>query len=193
MAREILKERLAFGAEDVAAAYGTTRASAHVLCSRYVRQGVFVRLKKNFYVLERNWEKYGRQDFFRISNLLQVPSYVSCMTALAFYGITTQVQRDWYENISMKRSTSVEARGISFIYHKFQPALYFGFTRQEGFFVAEPEKAFLDAAYLDSIGRYSVDWSSLNLEALDMAKLRALLVPFPHKLKIRIAEKCRIS
>jgi predicted transcriptional regulator of viral defense system len=193
MGRDNLKERLFFGIEDVATAYEITRASAHVLCSRYVKQGVFVRIKRNFYVLDRNWEKYGTQEFFKISNLLQVPSYVSCTTALAFFGITTQIQRDWYENVSMRRSTSMEARGISFIYHKLQPALYFGFTRQEGVFMADPEKALLDAAYLDSIGRYSLDWSALNMEALNKEKLADLLDPFPERLKGRIAEKCRIS
>jgi hypothetical protein len=84
-------------------------------------------------------------------------------------------------------------RGISFIYHKLQPVLYFGFTRQEGVFMAEPEKALLDAAYLDSIGRYPLDWSSLNMGALDKRKLTDLLGPFPERLKDRIAEKCKIS
>lgn len=192
MARDALKERLFFGIEDVSSGYGITRASAHVLCSRYVKQGVFVRLKKNFYVLDRNWEKFGREDFFRLSNHLQVPSYVSCMTALAFFGVTTQVQRDVYESISIKRSTGVEARRVSFCYHKVQPALYFGFTKQQDFFIAAPEKALLDAAYLNVIGRYPVDWNALDLDALDKTRLTEFLGPFPDRLKTRIAEKCRI-
>jgi len=191
MVKGALKERLSFGIEEVASGYGITRASAHVLCSRYVKQGDFIRLKKNFYVLDRNWEKFRREDFFRLSNLLQVPSYVSCMTALAFFGITTQVQRNVYESVSMRRSTGAEARGVSFRYHKVQPALYFGFTKQEDFFIAMPEKALLDAAYLNVIGRYPVDWSSLDLEALDKTRLTEFLGAFPARLKKRIAEKCR--
>jgi predicted transcriptional regulator of viral defense system len=190
MAKSPLRERLSFGIEEVASGYGITRASAHVLCSRYVKEGDFIRLKKNLYVLDRNWEKFRREDFFRLSNFLQVPSYVSCMTALAFFGITTQVQRDVYESVSTKRSAGLEARGVSFCYRKLQPALYFGFTKQEGFFIAEPEKALLDAAYLNVIGRYPVDWSSLDLEAMDKTRLTEFLGAFPDRLKKGIAKKC---
>ena len=95
MERRELKNRLFFSTQDVADTYGMTIPSAYVLCSRYVRPGTFIRLKKNLYVLERNWERYGKSEFFQICNFFQVPSYVSCMTALAYYGITTQVQRDW--------------------------------------------------------------------------------------------------
>jgi len=187
-----LKERLFFTAQDVARAYGITLPSAHVLCTRYVRQGVFIRLKKNFYVLERNWERYGNREFFKIGNFLQVPSYVSCMSALAFYGITTQVQRGWFENITTRRSAKIEAGGVLFLYHKVQPRLYFGFTKQDGVFIASPEKAFLDAAYLHSLGLYPLDWSSLNLDALDKRGLVALLEPFSPQVKERIGKECRI-
>ena len=190
--RTDLRNRLFFTVQDVAAAAGITLSSAHVLCSRSVRRGAFMRIKKNFYVLERNWERFGNREFFQICNFLQVPSYVSCTTALAFHGITTQVQRGWFENITTRRTAKMEAGGVVFLYHKVQPRHYFGFMKQDGFFIAGPEKALLDAAYLHSLGRYPLDWNSLNLDALDKQKLITLMEPFPPQVKNRIGKECKI-
>ena len=60
-----LKDRLFFTVEDVADLQGIAITSAHVLCSRYVRRGIFIRVKKNFYVLERNWTHYGIREIFQ--------------------------------------------------------------------------------------------------------------------------------
>ena len=173
MASELsaLKAGLFFTVEDVAALRGISVPSAHVLCSRYVRRGFFIRVKQNFYILEQNWERFGRQDFFRVCNYLQVPSYVSLMTALCFHGISTQVQRNWYECVSIRKSSVLEMRGVSFRYHKVQPQIYGGFVQDEGVFIATPEKAFLDAVYLNALGRYPLDWASMDLGRLDRASL----------------------
>ncbi len=171
---------------------GISLPSAHVFCSRSFRRGDFIRLKKNFYVLERNWERFGTREFFQICNLLQVPSYVSCMTALAFHGITTQVQQGWYDSVGWRRSVTLEARGVSFVHHKVQMRYYYGFFRQDGYFIAEPEKAFVDAVYLEAIGRRPLDWSSLNLDVIDRRRVAALMEPFPEPVKRRISEACRI-
>jgi len=109
---EKLKEKLFFSTEDVANAAGGTGESANVLCSRYGKKGTFIKLKKNFYILEQIWERYTQLEFFKIANFLQVPSYISCMSALSYYGITTQIQRDWYESISLRRSAKFEAKGL---------------------------------------------------------------------------------
>lgn len=192
MIPDVLRQRLFFRAEDVATACQIKLPSAHVFCSRYMRRGEFVRVKKDFYVLDRNWERFAREDYFRLSNFLEVPSYVSCLTALSFFGITTQVQRDLNESISIKRSATMEARGVAFHYHKVKSRLFFGFTRQEGFFIACPEKAFLDGAYLEAIGRYPLDWSSLDLDALDKARIKEFVAMFPERVKARLTQTCGI-
>ncbi len=187
-----LKDRLFFTVEDVADLQGIAITSAHVLCSRYVRRGIFIRVKKNFYVLERNWTHYGIREFFRISNHLRTPSYISCMTALSYYGVTTQVQRNWYENITHRHTVKIEAGGALFCYTKIAPQYYTGFSRLDDVFIATPEKALLDAVYLNSLGRYPLDWTSLDSERLDIHNLTALLAAFPENVKRRVKEKCRI-
>jgi hypothetical protein len=183
-----LKAGLFFTVEDVAVLRGISIPSAHVLCSRYVRRGLFIRVKRNFYILERNWERYGKRDFFRVCNFLQVPSYVSLMTALCFHGVSTQVQRNWYESVSTRKSFVLETRGVSFRYQKVRPQIYGGFVQDEGVFIATPEKAFLDAVYLNALGRYPLDWASLDLGRLGRAALSALMGPYPERVKTKVRE-----
>jgi predicted transcriptional regulator of viral defense system len=42
-----LSNRLFFSVDDLAQAAGIKNESAQVLCSRYVKNGIFLRLKKN--------------------------------------------------------------------------------------------------------------------------------------------------
>jgi len=68
-----LSNKLFFSVDDVAQAAGIKNESAQVLCSRYVKNETFLRLKKNFYILAGNWPRYNRDDYFKIANYLQVP------------------------------------------------------------------------------------------------------------------------
>ena len=167
-------------------------ASARVLCVRYVKKGMFVRLKNNLYVLDQNWLSLAQADFFRLANVLQVPSYVSFMSALAFYGITTQVPRDFYECAALKRSAKYEVKGILFNFYKLKPALYFGFVKQNDIFIAEPEKALVDAMYLYSFGKYKMDLSSLDIGKLSKNKLKRILKKFPQKTMDMVSKLCKI-
>jgi len=187
-----LQEKLFFTAGDVASLLKIKSESAQVLCSRYAKKGIFVRLKKNFYVLETNWNRYGNEDFFRLANSLQVPSYISCMSALAYHGITTQVPRKWYESISVKRSIRYDALETAFHYFKFKASYYFGFAKINNLFIAEKEKAFLDACHLSVFGEYAADWNAMNTESLDRSILEKMMAVFPEKTKKYAREQCRI-
>jgi predicted transcriptional regulator of viral defense system len=170
-------EKLYFGHEDIARAFGITLQSAKVTANRYIKQGLLIRLKRNIYVLKEKWISIDREREFLLANIIQVPSYISLMTALDYYEITTQIQRDFIESIAVKRTKGVEIEQTFFNYTKINTELYSGFSRTRGFFIAAPEKAFLDAVYLMSFGRYrldipSIDFSKLNLEKIeDMARL----------------------
>jgi predicted transcriptional regulator of viral defense system len=187
-----LKEKLCFTTEDVALVAGITEASAYVLCGRYAKRGIFVKLKKNFYILEQNWERYALPDFFRLANFLQVPSYISCMSALSFYGVTTQVQQGWIESIALKRSIKFEARGTTFSYYKIKKEYYFGFEKKENFFIALKEKALIDAVYLSSFGKYPMDVSSIDTEGLDKTLIKRMMEPYPPRTQNKVRELCRI-
>ena len=103
------------------------------------------------------------------------------MTALDYYQVTTQMQRDYFESIGLKRTKQVEIEGSIFRYSKIKPDLFFGFTRRDAFFIATPEKAFLDMIYLYTLGRYVFDMASIDFRKLEENQLRELAVKFPLK------------
>lgn len=175
--------KLYFGYEEISRVLGITPESARVSANRYVNQGLLVKLKRNIYVTKEKWKILERDEKFALANLVQVPSYISLMTALDYHEITTQIQRDFIESIAVKRTKEKAVENTIFTFTKIQPNLYFGFERMKDFFIAVPEKAFLDALYLTSLGRYSFDVASLDFNKLDEYKVRKLGKRFPSKTK----------
>ena len=115
--RELNKiSQLYFGTADIAKALGISLASAKVSASRYVKLGELVRIKKNIYVLREAWHYAGREEKFVLANLGQTPSYISLMTALDYYEITTQIQRDFFESIAVKRTKEIKVDNSLFRY-----------------------------------------------------------------------------
>lgn len=173
--------KLYFGHEELARILGITHDSARVAASRYVRQGLLVRIKKNLYVLKDTWKNASLEEKFQIANIVQVPSYISFVTALEYYGLTTQVQRDFFESIALKRSKEILVQNTVFKYTKISRDLYFGFQRYKNFFIAKPEKALLDAFYMMSLGRYSLDLSAIELNRVDQEQLLDMSKLFPRQ------------
>ena len=174
-------KKLYFGYEEIARVFGINASSAKVTASRYAKQGLLLRIKKNVYVRREVWDAAGREDKFFLANLGQVPSYISLMTALEYYEITTQILRDFFESVAIKRTKEINLNGSVFRYTKVTSGLYFGFKKEKDFFIATPEKALLDAFYLMSYGRYSLDISSLDATKLDRGEIKRLSIGFPLK------------
>ena len=180
--RELNKIKMPyFGYEEIARVFGISPASAKVSASRYVGHGLLLRLKKNVYVRRDVWDAAEREDKFLLANLGQVPSYISLATALDYYEITTQVLRNYFESVVIKRTKEINVGGSVFRYAKVTEALYFGFKKEKGFFMATPEKALLDAFYLMSFGRYALDLSALDAAKFDRDIIKRLSGDFPLK------------
>ena len=175
--------KLYFGYEDIAKVLGISPASARVEAHRFVKYGILLRIKRNLYILRSVWQGLSQEERFAIANIIQVPSYVSFMSALEYYGITTQVLRDFVESVSQKRTKEVSVGDVIFNYSKIKRELYFGFIRKGNFFIAEPEKAFLDGLYMSSLGRYKFDISSIDFDKFDIKKLKAFSLRYPKKVK----------
>lgn len=173
--------KLYFGYEEISRALGITLQSARVSANRYVNQGVLVKLKRNIYMTKEKWKILERDEKFLLANLVQVPSYISLMTALDYYEITTQMQRDFIESVAVKRTKEHQVENMTFTFTKIRADLYFGFKKEKDFFIALPEKAFLDALYLMSLGRYKFDIASIDFNKLNEDKVRKLRKRFPLK------------
>jgi len=175
-----------FGYEDIARVLNISPNSANVAASRYVKAGILIRIKRNLYVVFENWAIMSLEQKFTIANLIQVPSYISLMTALSYYEITTQLQQDYIESVGIRRTKDTTIGETVFRYTKIKPELYFGFKRMRGFFIAEPEKAFVDALYLQSLGRRSIDTSSLDLDKLDWPRILEISKSFPKRTRRQV-------
>ena len=65
MSKEIqkLRNKFLFSPENLAEVCGIKIESAKMLCTictRYTKKGIFLRIKKNFYILEQNWAIYSK-------------------------------------------------------------------------------------------------------------------------------------
>ena len=176
-------KKLYFGYEDISRTLGISPASAKVTASRYTKQGILLRMKRNMYILRDAWNIAGRGEKLLLANMGQVPSYISLMTALDYFEITTQVQRNFFESVALKRSKEIHMNGSVFRYVKIAGNLYNEFKKERDLFIATPEKALLDAFYLMSYGRYSLDLSSLDETKLERKEIERLSRQFPLKTK----------
>lgn len=176
-------QKLYFGYEDIARIRAISPASAKVTASRYVREGLLLRFKKNLYVLRQEWDNASREEKFQLANMGQSPSYISLATALDYYEITTQMQQNFFESVAVKRTKEMRLPETVFRYSKINDTLYFGFRKEKGFFIAVPEKALLDAFYLMSLGRYAMDLSALDADRFDRDMIKNLGSKFPLKTK----------
>lgn len=174
-------KKIYFGNAQIARALGIKPESARVSAARLSKSGLLIRAKRNVYVPRDKWETLTKDEKFTIANILQVPSYISLMSALEYYGITTQVQRDFIESIAVKRTKQVNIERQVFNYTKINKKLYFGFRKDGAFFIAVPEKAILDVVYLTSLNKYSFDISTLDWGKLNKTLLFKMARGFPEK------------
>lgn len=177
-------KRLYFGCEDIAKTLGITLASAKVTANRYAKNGFLVRIKRNVYVLRDVWENLDQESVFALANVAQVPSYISLMTALSYYEVTTQIQRGYTESVAIKRTKEIGIGRRVFTYSKINRGLYFGFSKNNDVFIATPEKAFLDALYLMSLKRYKFDLTSIDFDKLDVSLVKKLSKKFPKRTQV---------
>ncbi len=168
-----------FTVNDIASALGIKPTSARVNASRQVQQGNFLRLKNNLYIMSDDWARVDIPFQYRIANRIQVPSYISLLSALSWYDLTTQIQQGFIESMAQKRSYRKTVKGTEFHYFLLSPNLYFGILRLNDVFIAEAEKALADGIYLMSLGRYSLDFSALAWERINRERFNRIIVDYP--------------
>lgn len=169
--------------QKIAEILNISEASAQVLASRYKAKNLLISPKKNMFFLTSKKSRLSQNDMFYVSNLLQTPSYISLQTALSYYGISSQVTRGVILAVNPIRSCDYELDGIDFLYSKMKKELYFGFQKQENFFIALPEKAFLDSCYFEVYKKYSTDWSAIDFSKFNPKELEKMQKKIPNKVQ----------
>ncbi len=124
--------------------------------SYYIKRGELVRLRRGVFAKSDNY------DPKELSTSLYAPSYISFETALLEAGIIFQ----YYETIfaASRVSKTISIGGRNFTYRKIKDLVLLnsrGIIARDGYFLAGPERAFLDMIYLFP------DYYFDNLRSLD--------------------------
>ncbi|MGC8729273.1 MAG: type IV toxin-antitoxin system AbiEi family antitoxin domain-containing protein [Elusimicrobiales bacterium] len=188
----VLYNKPYFFTEDVAKVLDISIESARVFVTRQSKKEIFIKLKKNCYSFEQRWGLNKEEDFFAISSILRVPSYISLLTALSYYGVTTQVPQDRFESITILSTKNYEIKDKNFKFYKVKGEFFNGFLKKDNYFIAEKEKAFIDAIYLYSFGKYSLDLSSIDIKKLDKSLIFKIAKKYPQKTIEVVKRICKI-
>jgi len=163
--------KLIISVDDIVKALSISKESAKVTANRYVKNGSLFRIKKDFYITTNKYENLNEKELFKIANAIQVPSYISLASALAYYNISTQQLRGIIESVTTKKTNLVKAKEFSFNFILIKKNLYTGFILEDDIFIALPEKALADIVYLSSLGRYSCDFDAVDFNKLNKNKV----------------------
>jgi predicted transcriptional regulator of viral defense system len=118
-------------------------------------QFLIYRLKKNRYIVSVKRGLYMLSDEqisdLYVANKIYAPSYVSLEFALSYHGVIPETVYE-ITSVTTKATRRFETLGKIFSYRKIKKSAYTGYAIQKqngvGFYIADAEKAFVDANYL---------------------------------------------
>jgi len=177
IARLLNTESLFFTISSLQAAFNITRESARTAACRLVDRGVLTRLCRDLFVLA------GRKySLFALANALYQPSVISLETALNYWGLIVQ---DPQVISSIGLGTyRYNIENTDFIYRRINSSIFrFGQKKVNDFFIADPEKAFLDTLYMKSKGLVDLPPEDIDMDKLDCERLEYYSLSYPPAVK----------
>lgn len=150
-----------FTTSSLQAIFGASRESTRTIAARLVKRGVLNRIRRDLYALINR--KYS---LFSLANALYQPSVISLESALNYWGLIVQVPQIVFS--AALRSYQCDVENTSFVYRRMAPSLMrFGQVKIEDFYIADPEKAFLDSLYMRTKGLVELLPEDVNMGKLD--------------------------
>ena len=119
--------------------------------SRWQKRGHIIQLRRGLYALAPKWGQPQPHPFL-VSNRMAPGSYVSCQSALGFYGLIPEFVPVTIAVGNVRPRRKQTGLGV-YQYHHLQPNLIFGYHQvslphNQQALIALPEKALLDLIYL---------------------------------------------
>lgn len=146
--------------------------SLKIMLNRLLKNKQLIRITKGVYVNDIN-----NVDWEALSVEIYSPSYISFEYALAYYNILSQKPLH-LTLATTKRGKVIETEKGNLIYRHIQKKMFWGYNR---YFMAEPEKAFLDLAYLSLNGYAKFDIDEMNLGNLNKKRIKECLKKIDNK------------
>lgn len=144
--RQIKKKGIKlFSPLDVQRFLGRSKMAITFLMHRLKKQGYVESVKRGLYKLpdEQIPDVY-------LANKLYEPSYVSLEFALSWHGVIPETVYE-ITSVTPKATRRFETQGKIYSYRRVKKSAFTGYTTEKqgglSFFIADPEKAFVDANY----------------------------------------------
>jgi predicted transcriptional regulator of viral defense system len=142
-----------FRLNDAAKILRKPRRYVALFLHRAVERGFIKRAEKGLYYPVRGTNEYI------IASAMLSPSYVSMISALHYYGLTTQIPNTVYV-VSPERHRPVhDILGHEIIFKHIKREMMFGYRREtnSNIMIADPEKALIDIFYFNDVNDIDPD------------------------------------
>lgn len=166
------------------------------LITDWLQKGWLLSLKKGFYVVNQAHYR-ERLSALYIANQIYQPSYISCQSALSYYGMIPEAVFATTSISTRKTSRFQNALG-NFIYFNLKVDRFSGFSQRlvNGLpvLIADREKALVDQTYLnlsdfDQATDIAESWRLQNLKALRPSLLKKHALQFNNRKLSRLIDE----
>lgn len=154
-------------------------SSLFKVINRLVESGVLLKIERDKYVINN----YSESEF-SLANFIYEPSYVSFESALSYYGILSQFPHE-ITSATLKQTRSKEFDSKQYSYYRIKKELYWGYTKNDKYLIADKEKAIADQMYLASKGIKTIHLEEYDLANIDKNKLKSYVSKFPKTSKFK--------
>lgn len=157
------------------------KKTININLSRLTRRKIILRICRNYYA-----NPFNQPTLYEISGQIHRPNYISLETALNMHGILSQIPQV-LTCVSTDASYKVKTTFGIIEYRQIPKYYYFGFVEKKNYFLAEPEKAFLDYIYLH---KRHLSREFLELKEWDLSHLKTTkLNKYAKKMNITLPRK----
>jgi len=151
---------------------------------RLEEENILTKIERGKYLkTNSNYQK------FEIAQFIYNPSYISFETALSYHGLIDQLPFE-ITSATPKRGVEKEFEEQIYSYLHIQKELYIGFTKEDGYLIALPEKAIFDQIYMSITGTKSENIiKEIEKDSFDIDKVLQYIKPLSINYKKAIKNK----
>lgn len=146
---------------------GMNRHALRVALSRLTARGILRRICREHYA-----NPFAQPDLEEISAEIYSPSYISLESALYRHGLLSQAPQV-LTCVTTRLPRTARTSFGTILYRQIKKAYFFGFVREKGYVLADPEKALVDFLYLNRGADTRSAVSELDLSAIRRKRLKS--------------------
>ncbi len=142
-----------FTFDDAVKILQVSRAYAKIFLHRAVNNNLIGRAERGLYYLK------ARSNEYEVASHMVYPSYISMVSTLRYYVLTTQIPNTVYV-VSTKRHRNLKnIMGYNIVFRRIKQDMMFGYHKEAdgNVFIADPEKAIVDIFYFRDINDLDTD------------------------------------